>query len=224
MNSTTSPLYFLAPGNPVIDNYRTTFLQFDELESQTLSLNIHHSMIKQQDTSIVQQLVMSLQHYPELIHKLLFSLEFTFTEKEGSDLHLARRIWKLDSDYYQWFYNLQSHPFMLFFIHNEDERYYALMGDIIAAGEISVNQKPVKQSPVLTLNPEQEKLLQERLFHACLSLLVFCHGSGFNPVIYVQGLIASFDATFTYEDVLCEYANDVLKGSFRISIPQVEQE
>lgn len=213
--NTTAPLYFLSPGNPVIAGYRNTFEPFNDFTKHALELDIHSKLIEEQDTVMVQQLILALQHYPQLIHKLLFSLDFSFTQAEGSKLFIAKRIWKQDPDYYLWLHKLMEVPFILFFINDEELRYYAMLGDIIVNDPAMMRQQGVGKVLEIVLTNEHAQLLEERLFNACLSLLIFCHGSGFNPEIYILGILASFKARFTYEDVLCEYAEDVMKGKFR---------
>ncbi len=159
-----------------------------------------------------------------MIHKSLFSLELSFSAEEGSTLHIAKRIWKLEPAYYAWFNRLLDYPFMLFFLHDAEDRYYALLGDLLATGELVMDEVPQDGLTSLPLTPAQLQAIEEKLFRCCLSLLFYCHGSGFNPEIFVQGILASFEASFTFEDVLCEYAKDVLKGSFRVLTPHQENE
>ncbi|MDB5247571.1 MAG: hypothetical protein JWQ40_1965 [Segetibacter sp.] len=217
MNNTITPYYFLAPGNPVIAKYRKVFESFNEPQNHTMVLNACRKMVEAKDVVMVQQIVLALQHYPHLIHKFLFCLEFTFTVVEDGDEYISEQHWKNRPAYYQWFRKCMELPFMLFFIHDEDARFYSLIGDVLASKDVRHVQNGKAGYERFKLSDEQMQLLQDRLFHSCLALLVFCQGSGFNPGIYVQGILASFDAVFTYEDVLSEYAKDVLKGSFRVS-------
>jgi hypothetical protein len=217
MKNTIAPFYFLTPGDPSISNFRNVFASFNNPATHTLALDADIRMVEAKDVAMVQQIILALQHYPHLIHKFLFCLKFTFTNLEEDNYRIPETIWKKDPIYYEWFQKMAEIPFMLYFIHDEDARLYSLMGDIIATGKVKAEETK-SGKPAFTFTPDQLDLLHNRLFHACLSLLVFCHGSGFDPGIYVRGIIASFDEPFTYEDVLCEYAKDVLKGSFRTSV------
>lgn len=221
-NSTATPNYFLAPGSPVIANYNSTFQRLNDLDKHTLELDIHREMVTAGDATLVLQSIMALQHYPRLIHKLVFLLEFNFVTDQGSKLYTAKRIWKQDPDYLLWFRNLMQMPFIIFFMNDDEMRYCALMGDVVAANPEYMQQLQTKGFASINLTSEEANMLEERLFQACLSMLIFCHGSGFNPEIYVLGVLSFFNVKFTYEDILCEYAEDVIRGTFRLPVRLME--
>jgi hypothetical protein len=217
MKNPTEPLYFLESDDPVIERYRNVFESYKTPEHHTLALQLNRQIVKKQDIEMVQKVVMALQHYPDLISKFLFCLKFSFTESEDSSRYIHETNWKKDPIYYQWFHKLTDMPFMLFFLHDEEVRLYALMGDIMAEENITPGEKHKNGNFTSLFSTSQWEVMQERLFCASLSLLVYCQNSGFNPEIYVQGILASFDAVFTYEDVMCEYAKDILTGTYSIA-------
>jgi hypothetical protein len=43
-------------------------------------------------------------------------------------------------------------------------------------------------------------------------MLVYCHGSGFDPQVYIESLLADLDLPLTYKEVYEAYMEDVKKG------------
>jgi hypothetical protein len=209
MKTNIEPLYFLEPADPAIERYRNIFETYTTPEHQTLALELNEEIVRNKDVDMIQKVVMALQHYPHLIHKFLFCLKFSFTMSKDSGTYVQETDWKKDPLYHQWFRKLAEIPFMLFFLQDHEVRLYALMGDIITEGNIQIDEL-VDRNLASMFTPQQLQVMQDRMFNACLSLLVYCQHSGFNPEIYAQGTLASFDAVFTFDDVVSEYTKDVL--------------
>ncbi|MEO8819266.1 MAG: hypothetical protein ABI267_08455 [Ginsengibacter sp.] len=68
---------------------------------------------------------------------------------------------------------------------------------------------------------EGEHLMEamHRLFNSCWWMLIYGHGSGFNPEPYIQGLLADLGLPHTYEEVYAAYQKDVKKGFHLRAVP-----
>ena len=43
-------------------------------------------------------------------------------------------------------------------------------------------------------------------------LLIYCHNTGFDPQLYIEGILAEFNLGFTYEQVKEEYQKKIDEG------------
>ena len=212
----SSTFYLLEPHNPVLDQYRDLFTQLRNQDTHTLDLVLPFCDVQAGKVGTVQQLLMALQHHPHLIGKMLFSVNLNFTETENSNEYIPETQWKTQPAYYTWFQKLVEVPFILFFIADEDARFYALAADILLQEEVDAVTDKSDGRTCVTFTREQTAKLEERLFEACCSLLLYCSGSGFNPRIYIEGVMALLNASFKYDDVENGYNKLVDKGAFSL--------
>lgn len=197
----TPCIYLLEPTDPAIEKNSDLFLHLHREDAPTLDIDVPVSDVEAGNVAGIQHLLMAMQHYPQLIGKMLFSFNFRFTEVLNSQLYIPEMHWKTDPMYYKWFQKLIAIPFILFFIADEDARFYALAADILEEGEVDVVTDSRDGRVCITCTIEQTRLIEERLFNACCSLVLYCSGSGFNPKIYIEGVMALLNASFTYNDV-----------------------
>jgi hypothetical protein len=54
--------------------------------------------------------------------------------------------------------------------------------------------------------------LANRIFNACWFMLIFCHGSEFNPKPFIETMIANYEFDINYDDIYKAYKTDVEKG------------
>lgn len=212
MSIQPKPFYIVPADEPFLKNYDALFTRFAEPEMHTLTLEVYTRMVETGEVAGVQQLIMALQHQPHLIEKMIFALDLKFTEVEDSQLYIPDEIWKVDTSYLYWFCTLANSPVMMFFLHDEDERFYTLAGDILAKNELEVKESDFKGKQMVGLEGEHLNTVMQRLFNSCWWMLIYCHGSGFNPEPYIQGLLADLDLPLTYEEVFEAYQNDIEKG------------
>lgn len=205
-------IYLLEPGNPLIDQYSHVLAQLYNDETPTLNLNVPAGEVEAGNVAEIQQLLMAMQHHPQLIGKMLFSINFNFAEITGSELFVPEQHWKTNPVYYRWFQELIEVPFILFFIADEDARFYALAADILEDGEVDAITDQSDGRTCITFSIEQTKIIEERLFNACCSLLLYCSGSGFNPKIYIEGVMALMNASFKYDDI-ADTCTELIHGS-----------
>ncbi len=217
MSNKETPFYVVPASEPFLRDYDELFLRFAAEDMHTLVLNVHKEMVSDGEVAGLQQIIMALQHQPHLIEKMLFCLDIRFTEIEDSELYLPPTYWKGDVAYYRWFRDLAASPVMLFFINDEDARFYALAGDLLADNELEL--KPdTKGKKMVGISGEQLEEVMNRLFTSCWWLLAFCHGSGFDPKPYIESVLADLDLPLTYEEVYEIYKEDAKKGiNFRTS-------
>jgi len=207
----------LAPGDPNIEANREVFERMSEAENHTLRFKVTLDDVREGRCASIQTVLMSLQHYPHLIEKMLFCLEFDFVEDEDSTTRIPDEEWKADPMFYHWFQKLMGTPFMLFFIADEDARFYSLMADLITSNEMEATEVQRDGRTGFTLNQKQAETVAHRVFFSCLNLLQFCLDSGFDPRIYIESVMAWLNAPFTYDQLTQEFEYMLNNMHFRIS-------
>ena len=216
MSNQPKPFYLVPANEPFLKSYDSLFTRFAEPEMHTLNLDVYTKLVEAGDVGGVQQLIIALQHQPHLIEKMIFALNLKFTEIEDSQLYIPAQIWKADPSYLYWFRKLANSPVMLFFLNDEDARFYTLAGDILSENQLETKEGDLKGTQLVALEGENLNMVMERLFASCWWMLIYCHGSGFNPEPYIRGLLADLDLPLTYEEVYEAYEKDIEKGlSFR---------
>ena len=213
LDAPNRPKYFFLPGSEKLKMYEGLIKSFCNPEIHTGYLSVPVSAVEAGDQCGLAEIVMTLQHYPLLIEKFLFMFEFVFEEIEGSTLVLKENDWKGDRLFMNWFNNMSNFPFLFFFIHDRDARGYFLMGDMIADGRIKSKLKDNDpKKPMITVEGEAIQILAGRLFQTCEMLLIYCHNTGFDPQLYIEGILAEFNLGFTYEQVKEEYQKKIDEG------------
>ncbi|MEO6221501.1 MAG: hypothetical protein ABIO81_13795 [Ginsengibacter sp.] len=211
------PVYLAPATEPFISEYDEMFLRFAENDKHTLVLQIHTDMVYKGEVGMVQQIIMALQYQPHLIEKMLFCLDLKFTNIEDSGLFIPPSYWKTDVAYYRWFHKLASSPLILFFINDEDARFYTLAGDMLADNVLDAEPGDRTGKKMVCLEGEELIEVVNRLFDSCWMMLMYCHGSGFNPEPYIQVVLADLGLPLTYEEVYDKYCDDIEKGlNFRV--------
>jgi hypothetical protein len=208
--------YMLPIGDPAIEANRELFTKMEAAETHTLRFKVTLDDVKAGRCGEIQRVMMALQHYPHLIEKMLFCLEFDFVEDYETEIAVPEEAWKGDPMFFHWFQTMMGTPFMLFFIADEDARFYSLMGDMITSGEMEVSEVGNDGRAAFTPDLKQTETLNNRVFFSCLNLLQFCHGSGFDPRIYIESVMAWLSVQFTYDQVLQEFEYMWRNTRFRV--------
>ncbi|MEO8111043.1 MAG: hypothetical protein ABI594_13455 [Ginsengibacter sp.] len=215
MSQNEKPVYLAPASEPFIRDFDETFNRFAAADMHTLTVTVDTYSVYEGDIAMLQELIMALQHQPHLIEKLLFCLEIKFTLIENSGIHIPAASWKTEKAYYRWFHKLSASPMMIFFLNDEDARFYLLAGDMLADDLLEVATGE-RGKGMAALEGEELVEVLHRLFAACWMMLIYCHGSGFNPEPYIQSLLADLGLPLTYEQVYAKYLEDIEKGiSFR---------
>lgn len=209
--STLQPILLVPQNSKLITQWEQAFAYYESPEVHTFSIDVHEDLVKRKQVNMIQEMISALQHYPHLIEKMIFSLEFKFTEVEDSDLYIPENCWKFDNNYYTWFSELSKLPIMIFFINDADARYYALLGDMLANGSLPVTTIENNERSEISLEGVEWKKFVERLFNSCWMMLLYCHNTGFNPEPYIQSLLADMDVSGLWDDIYKKYQEDVRK-------------
>ncbi len=208
----TKPFYLVPANEPFLRDYDALFTRFAEEDMHTLVLDVNTKMVDTGEIAGVQQVILALQHKPHLIEKMIFALDLRFTEIEGSTLYVPPETWKGDSSYLYWFQSLSASPVMMFFLNDEDARFYTLAGDLLAGNLLEIKDGGGKGRQMAGIGGEQLVEVVKRLFNNCWWMLIYCHGNGFNPEPYIQSLLADLGLPLTYEEVYEAYQKDLEKG------------
>ena len=208
-----TPVFIEVPGSPKVLQYHNVFEAFENSDTHTLTLNVLENYVREGAVAMMQELIVALQHYPHLIERFFLAIEFNFTEIEDSEIYFPESYWKQEIDYYKWFFKMSNLPIVYFFIRDEDARFYCIAGDFLAEQDVQVKGGVDRAGRAeVTFNAEQSRVLANRVFNACWFLLIYCHGSGFDPRSYIEAMIAVFDFEFTYEQVYEAYKKDIEAG------------
>ena len=215
MKNGNTPVYIIPKDAPEIDTYRGTFKYLDENKCQGLTLCVHQDMVKNGQVAMLQEMIPAMQHYPQIIEQMILGFELKFTEIEGSEIFFPDTYWKREAQYYRWFHKMFNMPLVLFYLHDEDARFYCLAGDMLADKAVTVTgglDRGGRSTVGFTM--AQVNILAARLHNACWMMLVYCHASGFDPKNYIEAMIANFDLhkKLSYETVYKAYKKDIEEG------------
>ncbi len=208
---TQQPIFLIQNNCPLIKQWEQAFTYFANPEIHTFTVDVYEDLVKGKQVAMIHEMISALQHYPHLIEKMVFSLDFKFTELEDTNLYIPETCWKFDANYYNWFSELCKLPIMIFFINDEDARYYALLGDMLANGSLPVAALENNERSQISLEGVEWKTFIDRLFNSCWMMLLYCHNTGFNPEPYIQSLLADMDVSSLWDDIYIKYQEDVRK-------------
>ena len=215
MKNGNTPVYLIPENSPEINEFRELFKYLEDNNSQSLTLNVHEEFVLGGEVMMLQQLLGAMQHFPQIIEQMILGIELKFTEIEDSEIYLPESYWKTEVKYYSWFNNMFNMPIVIFFLHDEDSRFYCLCGDMLADQSVTTTGEVDRGGrSEINFSKEQAEILVNRLFNACWLMMVYCHASGFDPKSYIEAMIATFafDFDITYENVYDAYKKDIEGG------------
>jgi hypothetical protein len=207
-----TPLYIAPPTDSSIKQYDDLFTSFESENKDTLIVEIQEELVQKGSVSAILDLLKALQHRPHMIEKMLFTFKINFVEK-GTGITFPESYWKYERQYYRWFHKLLQAPLSIFFLEDDDSRFYTLAGDLLADGKLEIGHVSRKKQ-LVTFNSDAMQTMMHRLFDACWWLLIFCYGSGFDPKIYIEAILADLDVPLTYEEVHKAFKRDLERGHF----------
>lgn len=205
------PFYLVKSDDEIVQNWKQTFEKLATSQDD-LVFTVNPSNIAEGRVGFVQQMVIALQHYPHLIERMLFSLKFRFMLVDDVGVEISEDEWKMKPEVYQWFFEMLSIPSMVFFIKDNDARFYIMMGDVFSSGKFEYETDPRSKNLGIKFNEEQLNLLARRLFNSAWSFFIYCHGTGFDPYPYVDALLADFNMPFTAADVKKSSEESIERG------------
>ncbi len=215
-----SPLFLVPPQDPIVQKWTPAFQNLERSQDD-LVLTVNPTIMAQGEVAFIQELVMALQHHPQLIERLIFSIRFNFMLVDDVPVEVSEHEWKSRTEAYSWFFKMSSLPMTVYFIGDQDARGYCLFGDFLASGNFDAEEGSDGLHHSIGFTAEQMQLIANRLFHGAWALLMYCHNTGFNPDKYIDALLADYDMPFTVSDVRRQYEEDVEKGiAFRMAPQQ----
>jgi len=206
----------IAADDPNVEEYRELYESMADAELHTLHVSVNVPDVEEGNCAGVQAIMMCLQHFPNLIEKMIFSFVIDFVEDEKTEIVLPEETWKSEPVFYNWFHKLLGTPFVLFFIADEDARYYTLMGDMIQSGALETEIDERSGRTGFSFDKEQGEEIVRRVWGSCFNMMQFCYGSGFDPRIYIEGMMALLGVQFTYEELEQSFKEFLEKGAYRL--------
>ena len=213
-NKSNEPIFFVAPDDEIIENWEETFELLSKEENNTLVIDIQPELVENLDVITVQEFVMVLQHYPELIDKFIFSLKLNFPEITGSELYLPEEHWKNDPKYYRWFHKMNSFGVMLFFLHDSESRFFFIAGDLLADEKLKFESTPGSKKAFIDIQGENMQIVCDRVFTSCWLFMIYCHALNFDPKFAIESMISDFGLPISYDDVNNKYLQDIKTGFY----------
>ncbi len=199
-NSSELPLYMIQPGHPVIEEWRPWFERFERDQIDMVFL-AEPSDIQNNSVEKIHQMAMALQHFPQLIEKMVFNVTFDFNLVEGIDVARSDD-WKRDPAIRQWLFKMAEGTMLIFLVKDSTSRFFMLADDILSNVKVGA----------VGFDNEQQQVIMNRVFTACYSFFMYCHNTGFHPDGYIDGLLAEHDMPFTLEVIKNKYLEDVKNG------------
>jgi hypothetical protein len=197
-------IYLVPPADPLVKEYDSFWETMKDPGLHTLILKISLSDVKQGNIGGVQEYLITLQHHPDLIEKMLFSFSFSFVD-DDTDMEIEEADWKNDPIFFVWIQKLGIMPLACYFIADEKARTYFFIHDLMDREDAEINGESATRDEGVSFSSETGNIIVRRIYESSVALLMYCHNCDFDPKVYIEGIMASFDMPFTYEEVLAGY-------------------
>ena len=213
-NLPNEPIYFVASDDEIVGNWEQSFELLAKEENNAIVIDIQPELVENLDVITVQEFVMVLQHYPELIDKFLFSIKLKFTEIADSELYFPEEEWKSNPKYYRWFHQMSKFGVVLFFLHDSESRFFFIAGDLLADGKLKFEDSPNSKASFIDIQGENMQVVCDRIFTSCWLFMLYCHATGFDPQLAIESMISDFGVPISYSDVSQKYHEDIKTGFY----------
>jgi len=205
------PNFLLPPDHPSIRKWQPWLQDFIYTQKEYVQLTLTPTEVRIGSVGAIQEMLLALQHFPNLIEKFIFSVDIQFQKTDHNPECYEGHQWK-DEKAMGWYFKLAAaFPAVIYFIPDNDARFFTLMGDLILQRRIITYPDLSKGKAELKLSPSQMDLLAARLFNASCVMGLFCYGSGCDIGKYVNALIADYHVQFTYDQVKTAYMERIKK-------------
>jgi hypothetical protein len=206
------PAYiYLAPTtDPLVKEYESFWEKMKDPAIHTLTLKVPLSDVNEGNPHGVLEYLVTLQHHPDLIEKMLFSFNFSFVD-DDTEMEIEEADWKADPIFFDWIQKLMVMPLACYFIADENLRTYFFIHDLLDKDDAEINAETATQNEGVSFSSETGNIIIRRIYDSSVHLLMYCHNCDFDPKAYIEGLMAFFDVPFSYEEVLAGY-NEQLDG------------
>lgn len=199
------PNYFLPPDYEKVLKLAEECYQLGYSQTHTLTITATKDVVEERNVYFIQEFIMCLQHYPNLIKKLAFSISIDILDQFGEPMNEDQ--WKGHKLPIMWYHQMATLPVTIFFLSDSDARGYVLMGDLLEKKKDTIDG-----DEYIKFEGEEVDVLCNRLFDACWMFMAFCHNTGFDPENEIKALLADFDLPVTYERIKEHFDKDVVKG------------
>lgn len=199
------PIYLVAPNDKLITQFAATYGLLADKTNNTLVINIPPEVVVQMQNAMVQEIIIALQHFPRLMEKMLFSIDFRFTNEFGGEMEEAD--WKGMEPPVRWINGFSTLPATYFFLADHDVRSYFLMGDLVFDGKVKVEEDNCAK-----VEGEALDILGNRVFNTCWFFMLYCHNTGIDPTPHIQRMLDEMNLPITMESIREEYEDSIAKG------------
>ncbi|MCF8258875.1 MAG: hypothetical protein K9J06_15070 [Flavobacteriales bacterium] len=202
------PLYLLPPSDSLITDFASNYGMLADPANHTVTFSVPKEVVLEGDTGMIHELILTLQHYPGLLEKLLFSIDLTFLTEY--DTEIPEEEWKGIEVPVRWVHSFISLPCVYFFLKDHDVRSYFLMGDMVFDGKVT----PSSEGDHVKVEGEALETLADRVFNICVFFMLYCHNTGFDPSETIQRTLTELDLPFalTLNDIRTEYEKQIRDG------------
>lgn len=222
-------LFFSDRHDPDLASFHELLDQIRARPQDDFLMCVSPDIVADGETTMMLQLVAALQHHPDLIDQLLFSIHFQFEIDEITGTCFTGDSWKDEDDIQYWFAQMAKRtPWSVFFLHDNDARTYAFLADIREASGEEIELQPGRGAHAsMVLTPKQADILCNRVLQACELMLHFCRPTGIDPQPAVEALMAEFNvfemSGWDYEQLLVHFQQEVDKG-FQMRITSADED
>jgi len=221
MNSSVNKKYLLAGNDPHIAAYSESLDMILQDATKKFTLDVAPDIVTDMETDLFLMLIAVAQHKKEWIERLLWGIDFKFSEIKDSELYLPVEAWTVSKPHQLWFYKLtEKFPSAVYFIRVWEARLLCLIGDMVHKDEIKITpDEKSKSRAVFTLTHAQQQKVNHRIGFASQFFMEYCYETGIKAKPYIEALLAEFNIHFDYEFIKKQWYKEHKKGmQYRIGI------
>ena len=203
---TKKPFYIIPPGDPKIKAAKLMYgagmgpqgipqITFNTAVEDVRNLNVG---------GIVEQLAI-LQHFPALLERLVFTCSANIVREDDTILKIEEL--RGDPLAMEWYSKLRNLKCSLFFFESRDARAYIQIGDM------KFDKSVVEaKGDGIRLSGDNLQEVCQRLYDACHYFMAFCHNTGFDPIPYIDSILAESGLPIPLEEVIADFKEDLANG------------
>ncbi len=192
-------------------NYTTTRELRENLHLCAATCNKKFNVITAADKiyagniSAVTNVTNILFQSPTIFEKMIGKLELNFTNIEHSNMFIPDFYWKSDIAYFRWFHQLAELPALLFLLKDTDQKFYVLMGQMLAEKTIELNSPADLGANWGDLDTEQHQEITDKIVQNCITLIKCGERHCFKTEKYIQHLLREFKVALNYDELYDRY-------------------
>lgn len=207
------PLYLVDPKHEMVSRFASTYGLLAHNANHTLAIQVPSEAVTNNDHAMFQELIMALQHYPALMEKMLWSIDFNFQYEFGGTM--TEDQWKGQEPTMRWIHGFSTIKPVYFFLKDRDARHYFLMGDLIFDKALET----MEDGEVVKMEGEALKILLARVFDVGCFFMLFCHNTGIDPTPHIERMLHEMQLPITIDLIREEYEELVAKDIHLTIVP-----